>query len=253
MSSTGPPVPVRADPNPTAAPIATRAAVPNSRSVRRSARGQSWCIPTNRVSAASATLLTRIEQINPIYANFSQSSADLLAIRKEVASGELSMPALRRVAVRLMLEDGSLYDQVGHLNFLDLSIDEATGTTALRAEFPNPSRILLPGQFVRVRVEAGTRSRAMLIPQRAVTVAPQGATVMVVGDTNVVEARAVTVGELRNGSWLILRGLQTGDRVIVDGLQKVQPGQAVRVAEDSVRADTSQPSVASDSGRRAVR
>jgi membrane fusion protein (multidrug efflux system) len=193
------------------------------------------------VSAASATLLTRIEQLDPIYVNFSQSSSDLLAIRREVAAGELKVPALRRVAANLVLEDGSVYGPPGHLNFLDLSIDEATGTTALRAEFPNPERILLPGQFVRVRIQAGVRPRELLIPQRAVTVTPQGASVMVVGAGDVAENRPVKVGELRGGSWVILSGLAAGDRVIVDGLQKAQPGKPVRVAAGEAKPAAAQP------------
>lgn len=161
--------------------------------------------------------------------NFSQSSSDLLSIRRDIASGALKVPALDSVAVRLVLEDGTPYRHLGHLNFLDLSIDEATGTTALRAEFPNPDRILLPGQFVRVRIDAGVRTQGLVVPQRAVTVTPQGASVMVVGPKDVVENRPVTVGDLRGGSWVILAGLEAGDRVIADGLQKAQPGQPVRV------------------------
>lgn len=193
------------------------------------------------VNAASATLLTRIEQLDPIYVNFSQSSAELLAIRREVTSGELQVPALRQVAARLVLEDGSVYGHPGHLNFFDLSIDEATGTTAFRAEFPNPDRTLLPGQFVRVRIEAGVRPEGLLIPQRAVTVTPQGANVMVVGANGVVESRPVKLGELQGGSWLILSGLAAGDRVIVDGLQKAQPGKPVRVVAGDAKPDTAEP------------
>lgn len=181
------------------------------------------------VSAATATLLTTIEQMDPIFVNFSQSSSDLLALRRDVASGVLKVPALDRVEVQLVLEDDSVYGHTGRLNFLDLRIDEATGTTALRAKFPNPNRALLPGQFVRARIAAGVRSDRLLIPQRAVTVTPQGATVMVVGANDVVESRAVTVGDLRAESWVVLRGLAAGDRVIVDGLQKVRAGQPVRV------------------------
>ncbi|HEX2223710.1 MAG TPA: efflux RND transporter periplasmic adaptor subunit [Thermoanaerobaculia bacterium] len=182
------------------------------------------------VSAAAATLLTRIEQLDPIYANFSQSSSELLAIRQEIASGALQMPELRRVAARLVLEDGSVYGLPGHLNFFDLSISEATGTTAMRAEFPNPERVLLPGQFVRIRTEAGVRTDGLLIPQRAVTVTPEGANVTVVNAEGVAVSRPVKVGDLQGGSWVILSGLSHGERVIVDGLQKVQPGQPVRIA-----------------------
>jgi membrane fusion protein, multidrug efflux system len=179
------------------------------------------------VSAGAATLLTKIEQIDPIYVNFSQSSSDVLQLRKEVASGALQMP--ERVAAQLILEDGSVYPHPGVLNFVDLRLDERTGTAALRAEFPNPDRSLLPGQFVRIRIEAGVRAAGLLVPQRAVTVTPQTATVMVVGAEDVVESRPVTLGELQGSSWVILAGLAPGDRVIVDGLQKVQPGKPVRV------------------------
>lgn len=178
------------------------------------------------VSAGSATLLTKIEQIDPIYANFSQSSSEMLALRRQNASG--TQP-LAGVPVRLVLEDGSVYPLVGHLNFLDLSVDQATGTTALRAEFRNPSRTLLPGQFVRARIEAGVQSGGVQLPQRAVTVTPQGASVMVVNPKNIVESRAVKVGPLTGDSWVIESGLAVGERVIVDGLQQVQPGKAVTV------------------------
>ena len=180
------------------------------------------------VSAGSATLLTKIEQIDPIYVNFSQSSSNVLQIRKDIASGALKMPGPGRVAAHLILEDGTVYPHAGLLNFFDLRLDEATGTAAFRAEFPNPNRSLLPGQFVRVRVDAGVRAGGLLVPQRAVTVTPQGATVMVIGANDVVESRPVGLGELQGGSWLILTGLAAGERVVVDGLQKVQPGKPVR-------------------------
>jgi membrane fusion protein, multidrug efflux system len=181
------------------------------------------------VSGGAATLLTKIEQIDPIYVNFSQSSSDVLKFRSEVASGALKVEESGRMAARLVLEDGEIYPHSGVLNFVDLRIDQATGTAALRAEFPNPDRSLLPGQFVRVRVEAGVRAAGLLVPQRAVIVTPQSATVLVVGAEDVVESRSVTVGELRGASWVILAGLAPGDRVIVDGLQKAQPGKPVRV------------------------
>jgi membrane fusion protein (multidrug efflux system) len=116
----------------------------------------------------------------------------------------------------------------GHLDFVDMSIDEATGTAALRAEFPNPARALLPGQFVRARVEAGVQANGLLIPQRAVTISPQGATVLVVGAKDIVESRPVKVGALQGGAWVIQSGLTAGERVIVDGLQKAAPGKAVK-------------------------
>lgn len=185
------------------------------------------------VSASGATLLTTIEQLDPVYVNFSQSSGDLLRIRQEIASGTLQVPALGRVTVSLTLEDGSRYQHSGHLNFLDLSIDEATGTAAVRAEFPNPDRMLLPGQFVQARIEAGVRPNAFLIPQRAVQVDADKASVLLVSADNKVVNRDIKVGELRGSSWVVLSGIDAGDRIIVDGLQKVQPGGQVRVVSDA--------------------
>jgi membrane fusion protein (multidrug efflux system) len=201
------------------------------------------------VSASSGTLMTTIEQTDPIYANFSQSSSDMLALRRESNSGKLRVPALRNVVVHLVLQDGTAYGHPGRLNFLDLAIDEATGTTALRAEFPNPDRLLLPGQFVRVQIDAGVRSDGLLVPQRAVSVTPQGATVTVVGDGDVATIRTVKVGVLQGGSWVFLDGLSPGDRVIVDGLQKVQPGQPVRIDTTSVAPDSSSTTPVADSAK----
>jgi len=181
------------------------------------------------VSASSATLLTTIEQLEPIYVNFSQSSAYLLAIRREMAAGTLKVPELGKVAVTLLLEDGTKYPHSGHLNFLDLSIDQATGTAAVRAEFPNPERILLPGQFVRARIEVGIRPHGFWIPQRAVQLSQSGATVLTIAEGDTVAPRPVKLGDQRGDKWIVLEGLNDGDRVIVDGLQKVQPGAHVRV------------------------
>jgi membrane fusion protein (multidrug efflux system) len=153
-----------------------------------------------------------------------------------MAAGSRSGSALSRVSVRLVLEDGTEYGPPGRLNFLDLSIDEATGTTALRAEFPNPGRVLLPGQFVRVRIDAGVKLSGVRVPQRAVTVTPQGGTVMVVGAKDIAESRPVKVGNLQGDSWVILSGLNPGERVIVDGLQKVRPGSPVVIAADSIQS-----------------
>lgn len=133
-----------------------------------------------------------------------------------------------------------MYPYPGHLDFFDLSINESTGTAAVRAEFPNPGRRLLPGQFVRARIEAGTQSHGMLIPQRPVTVTPQGANVMLVNAKNVVESRPVTVGALDGGSWVVQSGLAAGDRVIVDGLQKAQPGQPVKAVAATATPAASQ-------------
>jgi membrane fusion protein (multidrug efflux system) len=182
------------------------------------------------VSAQEGTLMTVIEQINPVFVNFSQSSSELIAIRRDIASGALQVPGIGRTRVQLELEDGSLFPQTGVLDFLDLSFDEATGVSALRAEFPNPGAILLPGQFVRARIFAGTRSDSILVPQRAVQMGPNGGAVMVVNAKGLAEPRPVQLGDLRGDEWVVRGGLKAGEKVIVSGLQKVRPGSPVRIA-----------------------
>ena len=181
------------------------------------------------VSAAQATLLTRIEQLDPVYVNFSASSGELLDIRRQIAEGTLEVPELQRVRVTLVLENGRAYEHAGFVDFLDLSIDEATGTAALRAEVPNPDWVLLPGQFVRVRVEIGVRPNVTMIPQRAVVIGADTASVLIVGPESTVEARPVSLGEMRGSEWVVLEGLEAGDRVIVEGLQRIQPGMPVEI------------------------
>jgi len=182
------------------------------------------------VSAAAATLLTTIEQIDTVYVNFSQSNAELLAVRRDIRAGDLKVPTLDSVIVHIVLEDGTEYPHAGRLDFLDISVNEETGTTALRAAVPNPDRLLRPGQFVRTRIEAGVRPNGIAVPQRAVTVQPNAATVMVVAAGDTARARQVELGPLEGDNWVVRGGLAPGDRVIVEGLQKVQPGQPVRVA-----------------------
>lgn len=200
------------------------------------------------VSATSATLLTTIEQLDPIFVNFSQSSSDLFSLRREISAGTIKVPALDKVAVNLVMEDGSVYAQAGHMNFLDLSIDEATGTAAMRAQFPNPNQSLLPGQFVRAQIAAGIRPNSFVLPQRAVKLTPQGASVLIVDKNNAAVAREIKVGALRGGSWEVVSGLQSGDRVIVDGLQKVQPGSPVNVVAPEAKAAANDTTTSSAGG-----
>jgi len=188
------------------------------------------------VSASQATLMTTIEQLDPIYVNFSQSNTELLGIRRDVMAGRISAPNFNSTPVRLVLDDGSVYPIVGHLDFLDLSVDEATGTVSLRAEFPNPQQLLIPGQFVRARIEVGRLAAGLKVPQRAVQLGAQGATVMVVGANNIANPRPVKLGDIQGEEWVIREGLRPGDRVIVNGLQKVRPGSPVRIAAPKRRA-----------------
>ena len=165
-------------------------------------------------------MLTKVEQLDPIYVNFSQSSEELLALRRD--AGGLSR------TVRLLLEDGSQYGITGTLNFLDQSVDPTTGSVSLRATFPNPQRLLLPGEFVRVRIEAGTNPRGIAVTQRAVQLTPTGANVMVLAAGDIPQPRPVKLGRLANGLWVVTDGLKYGEKIIVDGLQKVQPGAKVK-------------------------
>ncbi|TVV74378.1 efflux RND transporter periplasmic adaptor subunit [Sphingomonas solaris] len=182
------------------------------------------------VSASSATLMTTVEQLNPVYVNFSQSRGELLKLRAGIASGAIRAPSLDRIRVTLELDDGTRYGPAGHLDFLDMSVDETTGTVSIRAEFPNPQSVLLPGQFVRARVEGGVLTRGLSVPQRAVQISPQGASVFVIGKNNIAAPRPVRLGELQGNEWVVREGLKAGDRVIVNGLQKVRPGAPVRIA-----------------------
>jgi len=181
------------------------------------------------VSATEATLLTTVEQLNPVYAVFTQSSARIQDIAQRVRGGELVLPDLSRVEVRLILENGTEYGPVGHLNFADLTVDPSTGSQVLRADFPNIERTLLPGTFVRGRIFAGTTTNGIAVPQAAVQIANEEASVTIVAADGTAQRRPVVLGGLAGGKWVIRSGLKSGERVIVTGWQKAQPGQKVRV------------------------
>src|SRR5881409_2287421 len=172
-------------------------------------------------------LLTTVEQIDPIYVNFSPSDQEVLRWRRDIATHRLLVPA-RVLPVQVTLADGSIFPGTGLLNFVDLALQPATGTLSLRAEFRNRQHVLLPGQFVRVRLLGLKRPDAILVPQRAVQRSLGGAFVYVVGDSNRVAARDVVATSWEHGGWLIEQGLRAGDRVVVDGVQKVAPGQPAK-------------------------
>src|SRR5881296_2932806 len=184
-------------------------------------------------------LLTTVEQVDPIYVNFSPSDEDLLGLRRDLADGRLLMPpAPHALAVQVSLADGSLLPATGELNFADLAVQPTTGTQQLRAQFKNPDHSLLPGQFVRVRLLGLKRPSAILVPQRAVQQGLTGAFVYVVNDSGKIAARTVAASTWDGGSWLIDQGLEAGDRLIVDGVQKVAPGQPARSVAYRPAADS---------------
>lgn len=182
------------------------------------------------VSQPEGTLMTRIEQISPIYVSFSQSATEVLQIRRAIAAGNLDLSPDDAVEVRLVFPDGTEYELPGLIEFLDFSVDEATGTVELRAEFPNPDGLLLSGEFVNARIYAGKKTGVIAIPQRAVSVADSGGTVMIVDKDGKAAVRPVELGELMGDKWIVTSGLKPGDRVIVSNLQKLQPGMPVQIA-----------------------
>ncbi|WP_395068608.1 efflux RND transporter periplasmic adaptor subunit [Paraburkholderia silvatlantica] len=179
------------------------------------------------VSAAGATLLTQVNQLTPVNAVFTQSNISLLEVRKQIASGTLAAPAADRAQVRLTLANGDDYSEPGVLDFTDLVVDPSTGTQVLRARFNNASRILLPGQFVRGRIVIGTIPNGLVVPARAVQFDSNGASLSLVADDDTVVRRNVVLGPQEAGQWVVKDGLEPGERVIVDGWQRVQPGQRV--------------------------
>jgi membrane fusion protein (multidrug efflux system) len=183
------------------------------------------------VGQGEATQLAVIQQIHPMYVNFTQSAAEVYQLRKAMESGQLKGAGAQAAAVQVVMEDGSVYEQPGRLLFSDLTVDSATGQVTLRAEVPNPKGTLLPGLYVRVRLEQAKASNAITLPQQAVTRSAQGDTVSVVGADGKIESRQVKVGGQQNGKWVILEGVKAGEQIMVDGFQKLQmmpPGTPVK-------------------------
>ena len=178
------------------------------------------------VSATQADPMTTIQRLDPIYVDIQQSSADLLALRRQLAGSGATPSA---ATVRLKLEDGSDYGTTGQLQFSEAMVDPATGTVTLRARFPNPQGILLPGMYVRASLSQITRQNAMLVPQAGLSRNPKGeATVILVGKGNKAELRQVTADRTVGDKWLVTTGLKPGDKVIVEGLGKIRPDQPIR-------------------------
>lgn len=184
------------------------------------------------VGQGTPTQLALIQQINPLYVNFTQSAADALKLRAQMASGKIQSAGANAAKVSVILEDGSTYTHMGKLLFTDLSVDPTSGQVTLRAEVPNPEHALLPGLYVRVRLEQAQADNAVLLPQQAVTRSPAGDTVMVIGEGDKLTPRPVKLGPSQGDSWVVLDGLKAGEQVMVDGFQKlprVKPGDPIIV------------------------
>jgi len=178
------------------------------------------------VGKGDATHLATIEQLDPIYANFTQPGSDLLRLRQAIKAGKLK--EVDSAKVELILEDGSVYPHPGKLLFADQAVDPATGSISLRAQFPNPQRELLPGSFVRVRFPEAVADQSIVVPQRAVQAGPQGQFVMLVDAEGKVGPRPVKTGGMSGGNFIIAEGLKGGEQIIVNGLQKARPGSVVK-------------------------
>ena len=192
------------------------------------------------VTANQTTSLVTVQQLDPIYVDIPQAMAQLLRLRRELADGQIKSSGQEQAAVTLTLEDGSAYDQTGQLQFAETTVDQTTGSVILRAIFPNPQKLLLPGMFVTARLQEGVSEAGLLIPQQGVTHDAKGEpTVLVVNADNKVELRVIKTERAVGDKWLVSDGVQAGDRVIVDGVQKAQPGATVVPVETTPDATAS--------------
>ena len=185
------------------------------------------------VTANQAAPLATVHRLDPIYVDLNQSSSELLQLRKSLSAGTLE--SSNELPVTILLEDGSEYAHPGKLEFSEVTVDPSTGSYALRVQVPNPDGLLLPGMYVRAVVGNGVRQNGVLAPQRGITRTPGGGTVaMIVNGEGKVEARNVVVNRTVGDQWLVDSGLAAGDKLIVEGLQKIQPGMPVQVTEVTV-------------------
>ncbi|UXU87250.1 efflux RND transporter periplasmic adaptor subunit [Burkholderia sp. S-53] len=191
--------------------------------------GISQVTPGAYVQASQATLMSTVQQLDPVYVDLTQSSLEGLKLRQDVQSGRLKTSGPGAAKVSLILEDGKTYAEPGKLQFSDVTVDQATGSVTIRAVFPNSGRVLLPGMFVRARIEEGVNENAFLVPQIGVTHDQKGqAIAMVVNASNKVEPRPLKTTGMQGPNWIVEGGLQAGDHVIVHGVEKVRPGATVK-------------------------
>ncbi len=203
------------------------------------------------VTSGQTDAMATIQQLDPIYVDVTQSSAEILKLRRDLASGALQKAGDNAAKVQLTLEDGTNYGKEGKLEFSEVSVDETTGSVTLRAVFPNPDHTLLPGMFVHAKLEAGVAAQAILAPQQGVTRDLKGTpTALIVNADNKVELRELKASRTVGTQWLVEDGLKAGDRVITEGLQYVKPGIEVKAAEaTNVKPANPAPANASAGGK----
>jgi membrane fusion protein (multidrug efflux system) len=184
------------------------------------------------VSANQATSLATVTQLDPIYIDLTQSSNELTKLKKAIVSGDLSVDSSSQTEVELTMEDGSVYSHKGTLQFSEVTVDPSTGSVTLRAKFPNPEKLLLPGMYARASIVEGVKNDAILVPQRGVSRNSKGEpTAMVVSESNTVESRVLKTDRTIGSNWLVTDGVMEGDKLIVEGLQKIRPGALVSPSE----------------------
>lgn len=196
------------------------------------------------VGQGTATLLTTVEQIDPIYVNFDQPAVEIERLRRAQATGDITLVDRNKASVQLTLPDGATYGRVGTLDFSDVSVDPTTGAVALRGVLPNPDYQLLPGMYVNVRLTVGTVNHAFLVPQTGVQRDNTGPYVLTVDQDSKVVQKRVTADTVHGTDWIVTNGLNEGDRVIVSGVQSARPGSTVAVVPAAPAAQTT--AVASD-------
>lgn len=191
------------------------------------------------VSANQVTALATVTQLDPIYVDLTQSSSELTRLKKAIANGELDKDMALHSKVELKMEDGSAYPHKGNLQFSEVTVDPSTGSVTLRAEFPNPEKLLLPGMYVRAVIVEGVKANAILAPQRGISRNTKGEpTAMIVSKDNTVEPRVLKTDRTVGSNWLITEGLNDGDKLIVEGLQKIAPGAPVSAVPAESSANT---------------
>ena len=189
------------------------------------------------VTSGQTSYMSQIQQLDPIYVDVSESSLDLLAQRRALANGTLKAAGENATAVKLTLEDGSPYPLEGKLEFSEVSVDEGTGSVTLRAAFPNPNRVLLPGMFVHASLPQGVSAQGLLVPLEAIMHDTKGRPyVYVVGADNRLQEQMITTGQMMGKNWLVNSGVKPGDRVVVDGLQNVRAGSRVNATASQPQA-----------------
>lgn len=214
----------------------TKVTAPISGLTSKEARSEGSLITTT----SDGSLLTTINRVDPLYVNFSMSGQESLRLRKQMAEGKVTLGNGNDFVVRMVLPDGSPYKEPGHINFTDTQVDPTTGVVKVRAEFKNPDGVVLPGQFVRVRLEGARFQNALAVPQGAVLNTQQGAMVWTLDDKNQVAPRPVVLGEAVGNDYLVEKGLSEGDRIVAEGVIKVRPGMTVRVREAAAQPGAGQ-------------